>query len=136
MLLASFACMITIDASARSPRDLPSEDKPTTPVQPDAGEEETYSIHFQSTMATQYHPAFAARYSGQNSLTSDAQAATALVSTLYADLRLWRGAELLFNPELSGGKGLSRTLGVAAFPSAIVYRVGDPAPAVYLARLS
>jgi high affinity Mn2+ porin len=58
------------------------------------------------------------------------------VSTIYADFRLWRGAEFLFNPEMSGGKGLSRTLGVAAFPSGIVYRVGDPAPAVYLARLA
>jgi high affinity Mn2+ porin len=37
---------------------------------------------------------------------------------------------------MSGGRGLSSTLGVAAFPSGIVYRVGDPAPAVYVARLA
>jgi high affinity Mn2+ porin len=37
---------------------------------------------------------------------------------------------------MSGGKGLSQTLGVAAFPSGIVYRVGDPAPAVYVARIA
>jgi high affinity Mn2+ porin len=88
------------------------------------------------TAATQYHPSFDAAYSGQNSLGSASESATAFVSTIFADLRLWRGAELLFNPEMSGGKGLSRTLGVAAFPSGIVYRVGDPAPAIYLARLA
>ena len=124
------------EARAHSPRDLPSEDKPSEPVHPEAGEEEWYSVHFQSTMATQYHPKFAAKYSGQNSMSADGESATAIVSTGYLDLRLWRGAELLFNPELSGGRGLSKTLGVAAFPSGIVYRVGDPAPAVYLARLA
>ena len=46
------------------------------------------------------------------------------------------GAEFLFDPEISGGKGLSSTLGVAAFPTGIVYRVGDPAPAAYIARLA
>jgi high affinity Mn2+ porin len=123
-------------AQAHSPRDEPSEDKPTKPVDPSRGEEELYSLHFQSTAATQYHPSFSAKYSGKNSLSPASESATAFVSTIYADVRLWRGAELLFNPEMSGGKGLSSTLGVAAFPSAIVYRVGDPAPAVYLARLA
>jgi high affinity Mn2+ porin len=37
---------------------------------------------------------------------------------------------------MSGGRGLSSTLGVAAFPDGIVYRVGDPAPAIYIARLA
>lgn len=124
-------------ADAHSPRDEPSEDKPTRPVDPTQGEEERASFHFQSTAATQYHPSFASAIPpGQNSLSSAAESATAFVSTIYADLRLWRGAELLFNPEMSGGNGLSKTRGVAAFPSGIVYRVGDPAPAVYLARLA
>jgi high affinity Mn2+ porin len=130
------ASVSPIVANAHGPRDEPSEDKPTPPVDPTKGEEESLSFHFQSTMATQWHPAFAAKYFGDHSLSSDAESATAFVSTLYADLRLWPGSELLFNPEMSGGKGLSKTLGVAAFPSGIVYRVGDPAPAVYIARLA
>jgi high affinity Mn2+ porin len=96
---------------------------------------EDFSLHFQSTAATQAHPAFSAPYSGINSLQPDAEAATAFVSTIALDARLWRGAELVFNPEMSGGIGLSNSLGVAAFPSGIVYRVGNPAPAIYLARL-
>jgi high affinity Mn2+ porin len=98
--------------------------------------DEWYSLHFQLTAATQAHPAFAAAYSGKNSMSPRAEDATAFVGSVYADLRLWKGAEVLFTPEMSGGKGLSSTLGVAAFPSGIVYRVGDPAPAIYLARLA
>lgn len=114
----------------------PSEDKSDVPIDPEKGEREWYSVHFQLTAATQAHPSFFAKYSGKNSMSPDAETASAFVSTLYGDLRLWPGAELLVDPELSGGLGLSHTLGVAAFPSGIVYRVGDPAPAIYLARLA
>lgn len=125
-------------ALAHGPRDLPSEDKSAPAVEaiPPPGTEEWYSLHYQFTAATQAHPSFTAPYSEQNSLRPEAESATAFVTTLYADLGLWRGGELLFNPEMSGGKGLSKTLGVAAFPDGIVYRVGDPAPAVYIARLA
>jgi high affinity Mn2+ porin len=135
-VLAAAAALIAGSAQAHSPRDEPSEDKPAPPVEPTRGEQEWYSFHYQSTAATQYHPAFHAPYSGQNSLRPFSESATAFVSTIYSDFRLWRGAELLFDPEMSGGRGLSGTLGVAAFPSGIVYRVGDPAPAVYVARLA
>jgi high affinity Mn2+ porin len=132
----SSGLIATRNALAMSPRDEPSEDKPTPPVDPSRGEQELFSVHFQSTMVTAYHPAFSAKYSGEHSLSSSAESATAFVSTLYADRRLWPGGELLFNPEISGGRGLSSTLGVAAFPTGIVYRVGDPAPAAYVARLA
>lgn len=125
-------------AEAHGPRDLPSEDK-SAPEVPDKNlglSEEALSVHYQFTAATQYHPAFGAKYSGQNSMSPDAESATAFVTTLFLDARAWRGAELLFNPEMSGGTGLSATHGVAAFPDGIVYRVGNPAPAVYVARLA
>jgi high affinity Mn2+ porin len=124
-------------ARAHGPRDLPSEDKSATEADGRPPPPPTwYSLHYQFTAATQYHPAFDAPYSGQNSLSPQAESATAFVTTLYGDLRLWPGAELLVNPEMSGGRGLSSTHGVAAFPDGIVYRVGDPAPVVYLARLA
>ena len=137
-IIVLLSLLPSMTAYAHGPRDLPSEDKAAAEV---TGEhpslpDEWYSLHYQFTGATQYHPSFAARYSGQNSLSPEAESATAFVTTLYADLRLWRGGELLVNPEMSGGKGLSSTLGVAAFPDGIVYRVGDPAPAVYIARLA
>lgn len=140
-LLLTVCCALAWGAAERgaramSPRDEPSEDQPTPPVDTARGERELFSLHFQSTMVTAYHPAFSAKYSGEHSLSASAESATAFVSTLYADRRLWPGGELLFNPEISGGKGLSSTLGVAAFPTGIVYRVGDPAPAAYVARLA
>ncbi|MES1206433.1 MAG: carbohydrate porin, partial [Pseudomonadota bacterium] len=125
-------------ARAHGPRDLPSEDK-SAPEAPDKNlglSEEALSVHYQFTAASQYHPAFAAKYSNQNSMSPEAESATAFVTTLFLDARGWRGAELLFNPEMSGGTGLSSTHGVAAFPDGIVYRVGNPAPTVYVARLA
>jgi high affinity Mn2+ porin len=98
--------------------------------------DERVSLHFQAVAATQAHPAFSSAYSGQNSMTSVGESASAMVMNLALDVGLWRGADVILNPEMSGGRGLSRTLGVAAFPSGIVYRVGNPSPTIYLARLA
>jgi high affinity Mn2+ porin len=97
--------------------------------------DEQFSLHFQATVATQAYPSFFAAYTGAHSLTPDAQSATSVVTDLFAGARLWPGAEVYFQPTLSGGSGLSSTLGVAAFPSGEVYRVGNTAPAVSLSRL-
>jgi len=97
--------------------------------------EERVSLHFQSTVATQAHPSFPALYSGRNSMQGGAESATSIVTDLFAGVRLWSGAELYLQPELSGGMGLSSTLGVAAFPSGEVYRVGDPKPSIVVAKV-
>src|SRR5207248_10064025 len=94
------------------------------------------AFHFQATVATQAHPAFDAPYSGRNSLQPTAESATSVVMDLSAEISPWAGAQLTLAPELAGGRGLSSTLGVAAFPSGEVYRVGNPEPSVILARLS
>jgi high affinity Mn2+ porin len=96
---------------------------------------ERVSLHFQATVATQAHPSFGASYSGRNSMRPDSESATSVVMDLFTGLRAWRGGEIYFQPELSGGRGLSSTLGVAAFPSGEVYRVGNPTPVVSAARL-
>jgi len=96
--------------------------------------QEKLSVHFQSTTGLQAHPAFSAPYSGKNSMPPAAEAALAFVTTFSFDGRLWKGAEFIFDPEMSGGFGLGKSVGIAAFPSGIVYRVGDPAPALYIAR--
>ena len=91
---------------------------------------------YQATVATQAHPAFDAAYTGKNSLSPDAEAATSVVMDLSAEAGLWRDATFTIAPELAGGRGLSSTLGVAAFPSGEVYRVGSPEPTLILARLA
>src|SRR3954462_1256862 len=94
-----------------------------------------YNLHFQETTVTQAHPPFHAPYSGRNSLTPNAEFATTVTSTLYGGLRTWKGAEVFLNPELSGGQGIGSTLGVAGFPNGEAFRVNDPVPAIYVARL-
>lgn len=134
-LARAFACFVCAGALAL-PAGAQASNVAAPPQATDASGDEWLSLHYQAVAATQAHPAFAGKYSGANSLSPDAEAATAMVMDLALDARLWRGADVMFDPELSGGRGLSRTLGVAAFPSGIVYRVGNPSPTLYLARLA
>jgi high affinity Mn2+ porin len=103
--------------------------------EPHPTSEARFDLHFQFTSVTQYHPGFSALYSGQNSLISEAEHATTVTSTLFLGARLWQGAELYVDPELSGGTGLSSTLGIAGFTNGEATRVGTPEPHVYLGRL-
>src|SRR5947208_16435344 len=91
---------------------------------------------YQATVATQAHPSFDAAYSGKNSLKAAAESSTSVVMDLSAELGLWEGATLTLAPELAGGRGLSSTLGIAAYPSGDVYRVGNPEPTWLLARVA
>jgi high affinity Mn2+ porin len=97
--------------------------------------DQRWNLHFQSTVIWQLHPAFHASYSGQNSLSSGFESPLSVTSTLFLGVRLWHNASVCFNPELSGGGGFSQTTGIAGFPNGEVYRVSDPQPHVYVARL-
>jgi high affinity Mn2+ porin len=94
-----------------------------------------YSLHFQQTAINQYHGAFAAKYSGDNSLINEEENAMSLTSTVFFDMALWKGANFTFNPELSGGKGLSQAKGLGGFTNGETFRIGNPEPVVYVARL-
>ena len=97
---------------------------------------EKISIHAQATIITQFKPAFNAKYTGANSLLPTAEQQTSITSTIYAAAKLWKGATLVFNPEISGGAGLSGVYGVADATNGETFRVGSTEPKVYLARLS
>ncbi len=97
--------------------------------------EETLQSHFQATVVTQAHPSFDAAYSGANSLQPAAEHESTVTSTLFLGARLWKGAQLYVNPEISGGSGLSKGFGVAGFPNGEAFRVGNPEPHIFLARL-
>jgi high affinity Mn2+ porin len=94
-----------------------------------------WSYHFQFTGIAQGHPTFTSPYSGQNSLSSEHEREYSVTSTVYIGRRLWQGASIYFNPEMAGGRGIGSTLGVAGFPNGETFRIGDPAPAVYVARI-
>jgi len=94
-----------------------------------------FNLHFQQTIITQYKPGFSAPYTGNNSLLTGEETQTSLTTTLFGGARLWKGMEAYFNPEMSGGSGLSKTLGIAGFPNGETFRVGAAEPKIYIARL-
>jgi len=60
--------------------------------------------------------------------------ATSITSTLFLGRKLWKNATLYFNPEISGGKGLSFASGVAGALNGETYRVGTTTPSIFIAR--
>jgi len=100
---------------------------------PSALETDHFAFHGQFTYLEQYDPPFRAPYSGPNSLIPNMARETA-DTTLYAGVRLWKGAEAWINPEIDQGFGLSGTLGVAGFTSGEAYKVGADFPYARLHR--
>ncbi len=92
------------------------------------------SFHFQQTMIEEAHNNFPSPYIGKNSLLPKEPPAMSVTSTFYFGLSLPGLFNVEIDPELSGGKGLSGTVGIAGFPNGEIYRVGDPTPRLALAR--
>ena len=82
------------------------------------------NFHVANTETVQWHPAFPARYSGPNSLSSQAASSETVDLDVMAGLRLWQGAELHVDGLAWQGFGLSHTLGIEAFPNSMAYKVG------------
>ena len=76
-----------------------------------------WNIHGQTTFVGQGYPGFHSPYEGANSLSGTSQFRNTVSATAFLGLRLWRGGEIYFNPELMQGFGLSDVHGVAAFPN-------------------
>src|SRR5258708_31765493 len=78
---------------------------------------------------------FHSPYQGPNSLLPILNQRTTDTATLNLDAKLWHGADVVFNPEIAGGRGLSSTLGMGGFPNGEATRVGLIQPTPYVARL-
>lgn len=97
--------------------------------------QEKYSVHFQATIVNQSKYGFTVPYSGINSLSEKYENQTSLTSTLFLGAKTWKNGAIFLNPEIAGGSGLSSALGIADATNGETFRVGDPAPKIYLARL-
>ena len=95
-----------------------------------------WSVHFQQTVIKQWHTEFNTPYADSLlSLESREKAKLSLTTTLFIGRRLWRGGSIFFNPEASGGSGLSKSSGMAGALNGETFRVGSAEPVLYLARL-
>jgi high affinity Mn2+ porin len=94
---------------------------------------DNFNIHGQTTLVSQDAVPFRAPVSGPNSLAPNAGRETLDVD-LYLGFRPWKGAEIWIDPEVDQGFGLSGTFGVAGFPSAEAYKVGDSYPYARIPR--
>src|SRR5260370_28213050 len=94
-----------------------------------------YWISGQTNIILQWHPSFRAKYTGINSLQPQGENATSQWLTLYTGLALTPTTELLVDPEVAAGRGLSSALGLAGFPNLDVVRNPQVSKAPYFARV-
>jgi len=88
----------------------------------------------QINMILQWHPAFRAKYSGDNSLNPRGENATSRVLTLYTGFQLTKTTEILVDVESAGGRGISDAFGLAGFTNLDVVRNPTLGSTPYLAR--
>lgn len=102
---------------------------------PAEGQEQQWNWHVQNTDIVQGDPGFHAKYSGPNSLGKGGEVKETVSLDLMTGARLWQGAEAHVDGMMWQGFGLSRTLGVEAFPSGEGFRLGTTVPNVTFARV-
>jgi high affinity Mn2+ porin len=94
-----------------------------------------YSLHFQSTVISQYHGSFPAAYSGPFSLNSNSEIATSFTATFFLGVQVWDGGSLYYNPEVPAGTGFSGVSGLGDFSNGEISKVGSASPTYNTARL-
>ncbi len=101
----------------------------------DSVENKKLSLHLQTTVISQGVNSFKSLYFGNNSFLPTEPIRTSFTTTFFAAYKPFKNTYFVFNPEVSAGKGLSKTTGIAGFPNGEVYRVGNPNPQIFVARL-
>jgi high affinity Mn2+ porin len=101
----------------------------------DTNKVQGWNFHAQNTEIIQGDPAFPAKYSGPNSLSSHGQVKETVTLNFYAGLRLWRGAEAHVDFLTWQGFGLSQTFGIESFPNGDAYKAGTKNPNFTFAHL-
>jgi high affinity Mn2+ porin len=97
-------------------------------------EEEQTSARFQTTYIWQRKPAFEAQYSGPRSLVTARDKGYTFSATAYLGARLWRGAEVYWNPELVQGMPISQLQGLGGLTNGEAQRGASSNPTLYQAR--
>ena len=102
--------------------------EPSAPGWPPETDLKSWNFHAQSTLVAQGYPAFRSAYQGPNSLPAGGQTRETWTATAFAGVRLAKGLELYFDPELDQGGGLAKTVGIAGFPNGEAQKGGSEFP--------
>ena len=94
-----------------------------------------WDVKFQATTVHQHKNAFAAAYSGPNSLGTERAQSWSATATIFAGARLWTGSEIYFNPEMAMGKPFSNLTGLGGFTNGELAKTSGTNPTFYRARL-
>jgi high affinity Mn2+ porin len=137
-----FLCAVQLMISGGRARAETHEDAPR-PAR-GSGADQTFIDHdafrsvwfgAQANAIFQAHPSFAAPYSGTNSLRPARESALSGLLTGFFTYVPFRTTEIIIDPEMALGGGLSQSLGVAGFPNLDVVRNPTLSHAPYIARL-
>jgi high affinity Mn2+ porin len=96
---------------------------------------ENWNLYYQATSIGQHHGTFNSPYEGPLSLQDTSESDVSLTTTLFFALRLGQGTQLIFDPEIAGGRGFSHVDGLANPSNGELPRVATATPKPYLARL-
>jgi high affinity Mn2+ porin len=110
--------------AAAQTADAPAPDAP-----------ENWNLYFQATSVGDHHGTFNSPYEGPLSLQDYPERDVSLTTTLFFALRLGAGTQLIFDPEIAGGRGFSGVNGLANSPNGELPRVASATPKPYIARL-
>ena len=101
-----------------------------------AAEQEDLTARYQLTYNWQKHPAFAAAYSGANSIVSSAEEMYTFSATAFLGMRPWQGGELYLTPEIASGVPFSNNLvGLGGFSNGEITRAAGTGFTLYRQKL-
>ena len=113
-----------------------SDGTPTNPdPAPPTDGTENWNLYYQATSIGQHHGTFNSPYQGPLSLEDTIENDVSITTTLFSSFRLGQGTELVFDPEIAGGRGFSHVDGLANPSNGELPRVASATPKPYLARL-
>lgn len=148
LLLAAPAVSPVAAAQSQQPLPSPGSPPPAATAQdvspaPEDGQTQTVFPHSESSpfwisgqanVILQWHPDFHSPYEGPHSLRAAGENAISRVFTLYLGARLTDYAEVLFDFESAGGRGISDAFGLAGFTNLDVVRNPSLGSTPYIAR--
>ncbi|MGA2741984.1 MAG: carbohydrate porin [Bryobacteraceae bacterium] len=111
------------------------ESSAPAPPNSDAPASESWNLYYQATSIGQNHGTFNAPYTGPLSLQDYREDDVSLTTTLFFDARLANNLQLVFDPEIAGGRGFSNVDGLANPSNGELPRVASATPKPYIARL-